>query len=101
MATQKYKTFFCKWYGELADRVCPKINSDDWDELEDCCSHCSGKSVIETEVYEFQVKCIKTPELENVEIGTIVPAYVWSDKHFVVNGRLTHINEFMKCYEIV
>ena len=101
METHEYKTFFCKWYGELADKVCPKLHSDDFDELEDCCQNCSGKSAIETEVYEFKVKCIKSPHLPNVEIGVIVPAYVWGNEHFVVNGLLTHINEFMECYEIV
>ena len=101
METKPYKIFFCKRYGQLAGTVCPKINSDDWDELEDCCQNCGGKGVIEAEVEVFKVRCIEDTELGESKKGQIVDAYVWGDKHFVVNGYITHISEFKKCFEIV
>lgn len=99
MSEHKYKVFFCTRYGELANRVCPKINSDDWDELEDCCSSCSARGQLETDVEEFDVRCIK--DTYKFKKGDIVKAYVWSDKHFIVGGYITHIDEFKENFEVV
>jgi len=73
MKTKPYKVFFCKRYGQLAGRVCPRINSDDWDELEDCCQNCSGRGVIETEVEVFDVVCKK--DLKLFKPGMIIDYY--------------------------
>lgn len=100
METHKYKVFFCTRYGEMAGRFCPKINSDDWDELEDCCDSCSARGCLETEVEEFDVRCIKDHTYK-AKKGDIVKAYVWGDSHFVVDGLITHIDEFNEYFEIV
>ena len=99
METKKYKTFFCKRYGNMANRVCPRLNSDDWDELEDSCSTCGGESFIQTEVEVFKVKCIE--DTLSTKKDEIVDAYVWGDEHFVVNGSITHINEFINHFKIL
>ena len=99
METKPYNVFFCKRYGQLAGRVCPRINSDDWDELEDCCQNCSCRGVIETEVEVFNVVCKKDSEM--AKKGDMAKAYVWGDEHFVVNGLICHINEFQEHFEVV
>lgn len=98
METKKYETFFCKRYGDMADVLCPKINSDDWDELEDCCSTCGGKSVITTEVEVFKAECIE--DTAYVKKGEIVEAYALTDEHLVVNGLITHIKEFREHFKV-
>ncbi len=99
MKTVPYKMFFCTRYGQLACTVCPKINSDDFDELEDCCKRCDSGYTLETDVEIFEVKCKK--DCDYGKSGEIAQAYVRSDEHFVVNGLICHIGEFMKCFEVV
>lgn len=99
MKTKPYKIFFCKRYGQLAGSVCRRLSSDDWDELEDCCQNCSSKGTIETDVEIFKVKCKK--DTLSTKESEIVDAYVWGEEHFVVNGAITHINEFKEHFEIL
>ena len=42
---------FCIRYKD-SDKDCRKLHSDDWDELEDCCSSCLGNKHFAKKYYE-------------------------------------------------
>lgn len=97
MAELKYKAFFCKYYGELANEVCPKLKSDDW--CGDTCMTCCGSGSIETTVYEFDVKCLTDSEYGKKD--EVVKAHVMCPTHFVVNGYMCCLTEFKEKFKII
>jgi len=97
---KKIKISYCQKYGDLSADLCPKSanNDDDWDELDDPCSHCGWRKSIEVEMETFTAKCIKDRP-GYYKAGDMVECYVNSG-YLVAGQWFITIPEFKEFFEL-
>ena len=97
--SKKIKCGYCRIYMHLANLLCPKLSSDDYDELEDCCRGCTFWGTMEVEVEIFKVKCIK--DYCKIKSGNVVDAFINGYGYFVIGGYMANKDEFKEYFEII